>query len=103
MKKSAKNPDEGNRCATLVVLHLSPEIAGPKISATWSSVPQSGGGWTPGGGATYDATVFSMPPTNPLGVQLATPITPLGGHTRATSPAAGAGSGGNMLPIAETT
>src|SRR3954464_1155665 len=103
MKKSAKNPDEGNRCATLVVLHLSPETAVPKISATWSSVPQSGGGWTPGGGATYEATVLSIPPTNPVGVQLAAPIMPSGAQTRAISAAVRAWSGANMLPIAETT
>src|SRR5215218_886745 len=103
MKKSAKKADDGNRCVTLVVVHLRSATAEPKISATWSSVPHRGGGWTPGGGATYAETVFSIPPTNPVGVQLAAPITPPGVHTRIISAAVREWSGANMLPMAETT
>ena len=75
----------------------------PSSSATVSSTPQRAGDWAPGGGETCRPTIPSMPPTKPVGVELARAMRPPGLVTRTSSAAAPAWSAANMTPIAETT
>ncbi len=72
--------------------------------ATWSSLPQSGGGWAPGGGGGANGPmVRNSAPIIPSGVQLNSPIVPPGRQTRTSSSATSWWWGANIAPIEDMT